>query len=357
MNTRTTTRSDFNNQRDNLSRGRWTDFAVITVVSAAIGALTLYPAGHVRVGAQTHEVHLGDLFGFRFLALVVCALLVVTAGIELLMAKKQARIAATGFAAIMLSTTAWIVTVEGAALLIPARILPATVRRFTLGLGASAGPWFVLVLSLAAALACLGLLEPLVMRIAPQLNETRQQVLARLGPALLTAAGIVALGFGRTLPLATAAWESREVNVESWAISYVGPGSLIAVIVMSLCALAVLARWQVTPLAVIGAGAAWVAATTSGLLAATSSLLVETDIVSWAARRLGQDDFSDALAITGGRGATIMFVGAAAAGLGFAGQLAATTTIDSEPDDDLITSPPILPDSTQPSLDLDVWDV
>jgi len=300
------------------------EFTVVVLGSAIIGALTLYPAGEVRVGSEPLVVHLGDLFGFRAVVLTICGLLVVVAALEIFVAKRAARIAAIGYGLVLLVTTMWVVTVEGVGLLIPRRFMPVTIRRFALGLGATWAPWLVMVVAVVVILACVGVLETLVRRVLRDDDESDAVLALRLGLLVLVAVGVALVGFGRTSSLAVVGWQDRTIDVEPWAIPYVGPGSLIALILLTVAGLAVAGRWHVTPFALLGSGVSWLAATAFGLLYATSSLLVKTGVLEWAARRVGQDDFANNTALTAGSGAVWMFVGAVGAGIGFASLLAAT---------------------------------
>lgn len=297
------------------------NFIVVALAGIVIGALTMRPAGQVRVLSETKTVHLGELFGFRALILTFCVVLIVIAAIEFFVLKRRAVVAAIGFGLVLLVTAAWIITVEGVSRLIPRSILPASVRRFTIGLGVDVGPWLVTALCVVAALACLGLLDSVVDRFLRHDGEAAALYAGRVASFVLAVGGAVLLGFGRARPLAVVDWSGNHVDVETWALPYLGPGSLLVVLVIGITAVFAMTGIWTSILSVVGASAAWFTASVAGLLAATSGLMVETDIVEWAARRLGQDRFADSVAVGGGNGSTLLFLGAIAAGLGFVGLL------------------------------------
>lgn len=297
------------------------NFIVVALSGILIGALTMRPAGQVRVLSETKTVHLGELFGFRATILTVCLVLIVVAAIELFVRKRRAVVAAIGFGVVLLVTAAWIITVEGVSLLIPRAILPATVRRFTIGLGVDIGPWLVTALCVVAILACLGLLNRVVDRFLRHDGEAVALYAGRVAAFVLAVGGAVLIGFGRSRPLAAVDWSGNHVDVETWALPYIGPGSLLVVMVIGVTAVVAMTGIVTSLLSVVGASAAWLSATVAGLLVATSGLMVETDIIEWAARRVGQDGFADSVNIGGGNGSMLMFLGAVAAGLGFAGLL------------------------------------
>jgi hypothetical protein len=297
------------------------NFIVVAVTGLLIGALTLLPAGEVRVLSETRTVHLGELFGFRAVVFVLCVGLVAVAGLELLVRQRPAVVAAIGFGVVFMMTAMWIVAVEGASRIIPRQILPASVRRFSVGLGVDVGPWLVAALCIVAVLACMGVLEPALRRFRPTGFESSARYVGRFSSFLLAVAGAVLIGVGRTSPLARIAWNEQRVGVETWALPWLGPASLVVVMVVVVATVMAMLDIAAMPLILVGAGAAWLSASVAGLLVATSGLMVETNALVWAAERLGQDSIASSSSLSSGSGGAVLFAGSLIAGVGFVGLL------------------------------------
>jgi hypothetical protein len=297
------------------------ELAVIAVGGIAIAALSFLPAGEVRVGNADRVIRFTDVLGLGWLVTIACILLAGLAVYEGRVLHRSSTVALSGFVLIGCSIVLAIISIEGVGRMIPRSLLPTTLRRFVVGLGVYPAPWFALAAVALEAMACCGQLSSTIARLERRVDESDRSFLLRGAVILVNLIGIVLIGFGRTVPLAVVTWPGGDVSVDPWALPYLGPGSLILLIVMVLSLTAVITGWKTTAFSTLGAACAWIVAAVSALLVATSGLIARTGMIKWAARRLGESSISESAKISTRSGAFVAFVGGCVAGLAFAAQL------------------------------------
>lgn len=298
------------------------EVAVVAVGSIVVAALSWLPAGDVRVGETTRSIRFTDLVGVGWVFAAASLGLGLAAVIEAVVLKRRSTVATIGFSALALLTMIWIIAIEGVGRLIPTSLLPKTVRRFAVGLGARPASWFALTLLVVIVLASGGWLVSALKNVPRHANEDSREFAMRIGLVVALVIGAVVVGFSREVPLANVEWVGGKINVDPWAVPYIGPGSLALFFALLVSVAAVTANWRSTAFGVLGAACAWAIAASSALVVATSGLIAESGIVKWAARRIGETDFSDAATVSARPGAAIALIGACIAGVAFAGHLA-----------------------------------
>lgn len=307
-----------------LNRPHRLELGLIVVCSAALSLFSLLPVADVRIGNSTTTLRLTDLLGVGYLLAIIVPLVAALAAFEAMYLKRPAQIAAALFGMLGLWTLMLVITFEGVSRLIPSSLLPPTVRRFAIGLGVRPTVWLSLVLMVTLSLSALGLALPLARRVLRNNSESLGTFLRRLFWGIVTVFGVVLVGFGRSMPLAHVSWGTGglAVDVDTWALPWLGPFSLIVLLVLAVAAsciaLGVRPIWSGSA----GAGAAWIIAAVSAVVIATSGLTVETGLVQWAASKTHRLGVPGDAQVIQGAGGWLMFVGACLAGIGFAAQLA-----------------------------------
>ena len=166
-----------------------------------------------------------------------------------------------------LVTAAIIMTTEVAALMIPASLLPDTIRRSTFALGAGFGIWLALAGSAVAALAMWGRLPDSIVRRAHFSHREWRRTLTMFGLVTLT----VLIGWLRYRTWIDASVLERHIDLPAWAAPWIGPLSLVAVW-MLVGALLLAAFYSTTLGGLVAAAAGWL----TSLLAALVVLAVDS---------------------------------------------------------------------------------
>lgn len=168
--------------------------------------------------------------GLRFLPAAIPVLIAALATATLAVGSVRGRpelaplaIIASGFAAVLIAVI--IAVTETATLLIPTSLLPATIRRSTLVLGAGAGIWLALFASSVAAVAMLGWNAGSIIRRTRLSREGPQKLLALIGLLLLT----MLIAWLRYRGWIDTSAGDRHLSLPGWAAPWIGPLSLIAV--------------------------------------------------------------------------------------------------------------------------------
>jgi hypothetical protein len=121
-------------------------------------------------------------------------------------------------------TAAAIMAIETVAVLIPASLLPKTIERNALSLGAGSGIWLALVGCAVAAIALRGGIPSSILRRA-RFSGERRRVLALLGLVSLTAL----IAWLRYRSWVDASAFDQQLQLPAWAAPWIGPLSLIPV--------------------------------------------------------------------------------------------------------------------------------
>jgi hypothetical protein len=147
-----------------------------------------------------------------------------------------------------------ILLVEVAGALVPASILPTTVRRISVDPGAGPGLWAAFALSVAAALAASGYGA----RVGDAVRRVRCSERPRLTTGALLGLATILFWWLRYQPWIDASGAGQQLGLDGAATPWVGPLSLVALCLMiGALAAVVLAGGQAGPL--LAGGAAWLA--------------------------------------------------------------------------------------------------
>jgi hypothetical protein len=174
-----------------------------------------------------------------------------------------------------------IVALETVATLIPSSLLPATLRRLTIGVSAEVGLWVAFASALVATAAASGMAVPATLRNmhAPSrpgrprafpLTLLRTQVLGLLGIALV----IVATVWLRYEYWIGASAAQEHLRLAGWTIPWVGPLSLLATaILIAGMTVVLLGRTDIGALMVAGAG--WLTSFLAALVILTCDTMAQ----------------------------------------------------------------------------------
>lgn len=301
--------------------------AVVAVASVLFAALAWLPIGRVRVGEGESTFSLRDLVGLGYAVSALGVLLGVVAVVQLWRGTSQSVVAGWGFGVLGILTFLSILLIEGVGKLIPRSLLPATLRRFVFNLGVTATPWVAVTLAAAACVASFGRTRSAMSTFERAEHESSGMYFLRAAGVVVALAGIVVMAVSRSAALALVSYPGGQISVETWAIPWVGPGSLLMVVALVLCLMGLVSGRATGIFGAFGAALAWVSAATTGLMVATSGLLVDTGAVEWVIDQLDSAELPDRLSvlqdvtITANSGPVAGYVGTCLAAAGFTAAL------------------------------------
>lgn len=186
-----------------------------------------------------------------------------------------------------------ILVVELTTGLVPRSLLPATARRLTLSLSADAGLWMAFAGSL-------------VIVAGAGIRGRPLRAVSLVGTALLVVA-TVSFGWLRYTPWFEASVTGRELTLQGWATPWVGPLSLLTVLLL-VAALAVTLTTAVRFGALLAGAAGWL-----GTVAAAVAVLAATSLAKVPVDPLLGDASPRFTAAAGAWGAFVAGLAAAAA--------------------------------------------
>lgn len=204
-----------------------------------------------------------------------------------------------------------ILAVEVVSGLVPKDLVPVTIRRLSVRIGAGVGLWATLLAALVALLAATGGIRLAVARWQRLQGEGALPA-AAAGQALLVV-GAVVLGIGRYERAFEAEAAGQVVLVEGWSAPWFGPGTVLALWLVVLATAVLLVRGSVAASCVALVGA-WLATFLAALV------LLLGDALDWAEplvlARLPDQAAVAEPAIGLGPAPTWVFVGGLLAGVG-----------------------------------------
>lgn len=170
--------------------------------------------------------------------------------------------------AVAIAAAGLIVLVETVGVSIPKELLPATVRRATVGLGAAGGLWLLGGGAAAMAVACSPGLRGRALGIASGLDRPRARQVS-LACLALTLGLLIAIRY-QPWVIGTAAHE--QVGVDAWLTPWIGPLSLLAVWCVAAALLAGLVGRVVTA-SLLAAFGGWLATFAAALVIVATDTL------------------------------------------------------------------------------------
>jgi hypothetical protein len=302
------------------------DIVVLGASALTFAIVSGLPAGQVRIGSHTASVRYTHLLGAGYIFLALVLLCAAIALVEMFLGRQRSVVGFVGLAMCGVTVLLANVTLEGANALIPERLLPTTIRRFSLGLGASVWAWVAFAALVVMCLSSIAVLRPMAQGFARAPREGDREFRIRLGGTAITVSGIVMLGFARTVPIAQISWLGGSVEADPWALPWIGPLSLVLLLVIVASTVFAAFDQTLVPASLAGGAAGWVVAATSAWFAATSGLVIKSGLISWAVKTTGPLGSQNAVRVSGHAGATLAVVAGSVCGLGFAVQLAARPT-------------------------------
>jgi len=287
-----------------------------------VAALSLLlPAAEYRGGSTEGEVTLFD-FSFVGYFVLLTIVLLTAIGVVQLRSGVPSRVAAVGFGLLFGLTALWILVAEGASLVIPESILPSTVRRLSVGLGARSGAWLALIAFAVAVAASLRRIGWVASRVSRQPEETPLMFGGRLGGAAGTVVGLAVFMIGRNVPMLRVAAGPERIEVRLWALPFVGPFTFLALVSFAVLVLALLVGRFTAPAALLAGGFALLSAISVAVTIGVAGLANQDWLITRAAELIGRADLNGIVATSSAAGAVIAFWGAmvvivsAAVGLG-----------------------------------------
>lgn len=255
--------------------------ALVALVSTALPWLRVGAAGSVKLYTGLEVPALA--------AAVILFSLLCLGGVFVawLRSSRDARdVALLGAVGVVCVAGVLLVVVECASAIIPNGLLPALVRRYALDLRAGPGLWLALAGGALAAAALSGRLPA----ATPELSGRVEHGLLRRPVLALLALVALAAGFGvlRYSPWITATAVGDHYGVGGWALPWVGPLSLLAMLGLIAAAAAALAGRETTA-ALVAAGAGWVITLVAALTIITASTLADVRFADFAPARLRGD--------------------------------------------------------------------
>jgi hypothetical protein len=230
-------------------------YRAITVLSALAMTASLWLHWVSVRGAYERTLTGLDLAGFRWVVLALCAVCVVLSlgwAVTGHPATQRALLPTTATAIAL--GVGFLVLVEGLPAAIPHALVPKTIRRYSLDVGAGAGPWLFAVAGLVLLLSSRlnGALQP----------RTADRLLVALLSALVGLDG--ALACLRVQPWVTGDVAGQAFSVEGRALPYVGPITVGVCLLVAVGVAGHLLRGSAWPL-LVSAAACWVGGATTAL--------------------------------------------------------------------------------------------
>lgn len=239
--------------------------ALIGVATTWIASVYL-PWGSARIGTTRHSWRGIDMPVIGVVALVVAVVTAVVAVVSITRDRETGRPIRLLLGGVATVAFGFIAVVEAVGSLIPTSFIPTSFRRASFDFSSGTGAWMAGVAAVAG----------IVVSVAPDrwmdglIRET--PLSARSVAPVGCVVGASLLIFGRYLPWVHASVANGNVQVEGWAIPYLGQWSLAMVFVLLIGLATVPSRFEIGGLVLTGVGLlglvmpAAVFASTAGLL-------------------------------------------------------------------------------------------
>jgi hypothetical protein len=285
--------------------------AVVCLAACGLGASTAAPWLDVGLGLRGHT-YAGTQLPILAVATICAAALMLVAALAGGRAMHLATLAGAS-AAVVTGLMIFLVEVAGA--LIPASLLPTTVRRVSVEPGAGPGLWAAFALSVAGALAASGYGA----RLGDAVSRLRRCERPRLTTAALTVLGLATVLFWwlRYQPWIDASGAGQQLGIEGSSTPWVGPLSLVALWLMIGALAGVLLAGGETG-ALLAGGAAWLATFVAAVAIIAVEALGHVAHLHVRALRGVHPSFSVTPAVWAAFAAGMLIAAAAAALLAFA---------------------------------------
>jgi hypothetical protein len=188
--------------------------------------------------------------------------------------------------------------------LIPSLIVPKTIRRFTVDVGAGVGVWLCVPVATIAAVSLSGRLPELTQRSFEAWNGL---VINPIRTAIYCCF-VLATGFlvgSRYMPWLNIQTLNNESGIPGWAVPFVGPSTLFALMFIFVGAGVFFLRHQIYGLIIVGLSTSFLAMIAT--MSFTFGTFVDGSIsASWVARFY--EDLDMEAAVHRGPGALVMFL-------------------------------------------------
>ena len=197
----------------------------------------------------------------------------------------------------------FLIVCESASRLIPSFIIPKTIRRLTVDVGAGVGAWLCVPVAIIAAVSLSGRL--------PELTQRAFEAWSGLviKPTRVATYFVFASATGLLIGSRYMSWLNiqtlnNEAGIPGWAVPFVGPSTLLALMLIFVGAGVFFLRHQIYGIIIVGLSTSFLA------MIATMSFTIGTFIdgsisASWVARFY--EDLDIGAAVHRGPGALVMF--------------------------------------------------
>jgi hypothetical protein len=294
---------------------------VFVLATIAFGALCLLPAGQLRVGNDTTTFRMTDLLGLGYFLAAAALVLLIIGVLQMLQGDGLSKAAAWGFAGLTAVTLLSVIAIESIGRLVPRTLLPPTLRRFVLNLGVTAPPWIAVLLCVVATMCSRWGFVAAFRRVGRHDDETSAELTTRLCATAALVGGLLLMAISRNQSIAEVTFSDETIRVEPWAIPYLGPGSLLSLLLMLLATVCVAVRWRLGIACLVGGAVAWLSASVSGLMVATSGLIIESSATKWVIRQVKGADLVGDVDISSSSPPWIAYLGALLVGCAFVAAL------------------------------------
>jgi len=280
--------------------------------AGVLGLSIALPWVRITTGDEVRYLAAVDLSWIAWLLIAGAVSGVLSAVIECIILRRSCQIAL----AVSLSTIGLMVVliavIENVSSWVPRTLLPTTIRRLTLDVGAAGGIWVALVGGAIGASAASGLMSQGMRVLRSLYNSHEPSDRARLAGICAILLGLPGAVAARYQPWIDSAVNGHSASVAGWAIPYVGPGSLA--LVWCLIAVSCVAVVRQNPFAaLLGGVLCWALLSASLVMAVTADSVGPTVLerVPLELRRLGPK-------FNAGRGPLLASIAAAVLVVGFA---------------------------------------
>lgn len=247
---------------------------VIALLAASLSGVWL----SVRTGDDTSRFAGFEVPVLRVVLIVIVGLILLGALIEgVILQRWPLSVSAVGGAFVLVVALLMLLLEEIAASMIPTIFVPTSVRRLSVDVYGGAGIWLgaltavVLIIGSRIDGGGVGIARSLLATVA----LLPGRLLAMLGA---TGAAVGVAAWSRYQPWASGSAMTRHVEVPGWSLPFVGPASLVSIMVLGGAALVLVVRRNL-PAALLLAAAGWACSFLAAiaLLAASTLARVETD--------------------------------------------------------------------------------
>lgn len=290
-------------------------------MSVAFSALCLLPAGQLRVGNETTTFRMSDLLGLGYFLATAALVLLIIGLLQMLQGDGLSKVASWGFAVLTAVLLLSVIAIESIGRLVPRTLLPPTLRRFVLNLGVTALPWVAVLLCVVATMCCRWGFLAAFRRVGRHDDESTAELVTRLVATACLGGGLLLMAISRNQSIAQVTFSGETIRVEPWAIPYLGPGSLLSLLLMLMATVCVAVRWRLGIACLVGGAVAWLSASVSGLMVATSGLIIESSATQWVIRQVKGADLVGDVDVSSSSPPWIAYLGALLVGVAFVAAL------------------------------------